>query len=137
MGGIRRGGGGSFPTMGVCQDRRIPLIVDNFISPLSCRLIRKSQFFYVPLWCNLFNRGGPSRLQPALYFYIRIPHLYVRICLLSKRLFLCLVTSNIIVIFVCDYYSLHNIPPHCIQTLLCTPLGVSVYDTEGSCRENV
>ena len=29
------------------------------------------QLLSVPLWCNLFNRGGPSRLQPALYFFIR------------------------------------------------------------------
>jgi hypothetical protein len=38
MGGIRRGGGGRSPTMGVCQDRGIPHQVINMTW---CRLITK------------------------------------------------------------------------------------------------
>jgi hypothetical protein len=111
MGGIRWGGGGHITGGPLCQDQGIPSFVNNFNCQLSGQLIWWSQFFSVSLWCNLFNRGGPSGLHPALYFFIRIPQ-----HLLCNHL----VTSNIIVIFVCDYYSLHNVPHHCIQTLLCT-----------------
>ena len=46
--------------------------------------------------CNLFNRGGPSRLQPALYFYIRIPHFnWGNICL-SQMLLLYLYVITIL-----------------------------------------
>jgi hypothetical protein len=119
MGGIRRGGGVYFMGGPPCQDQRRGSFVNNFNCQLSCHFIWGSQFFSVSLWCNLFNRGGPSRLHPALYFFIRIPHIYLVIYCIVKRLLLYLVTSNIIVIFVCDYYSLHNTPHHSIQTLLC------------------
>jgi hypothetical protein len=110
MGGIRRGGGVYFMGGPPCQDQRRGSFVNNFNCQLSCHFIWGSQFFSVSLWCNLFNRGGPSRLQPALYFFIRIPHNKCRDHLVILKL---------IVIFVCDYYSLSYSPHHSIQTLLC------------------
>ncbi len=96
MGGIRRGGGVNITGGPPCQDQGIPSFVNNFNCQLSGQLIWWSQKLSLPLWCNLFNRGGPSRLHPALYFFIRIPKINVGICLLSKRLFLYLYMITIL-----------------------------------------
>ena len=38
--------------------------------------------------CNLFNRGGPSRLHPALYFFIRVPIFFSDNICLCQMLFI-------------------------------------------------